>query len=488
MPSATGSLLLRSLTTLALLLPAAARAEAPSLDGCAGTPDALEETLRRADQSLQAGEEQAVRDGVARVQQGGASSPWLLLRSGALLEGLKDEAGATAAYTQALAAAKVPEPGGDANTAKLSSAAALVRLHRAAEAAPLVAAVRAGPDAHQKYACRFIPVAMAMADAGDVPGATALLEAVRDAAPEARSVHDALVELAFRSGSAPRVDAALDAALARFPKDVAFTVRRANHIKGDRADEARAMLEALILSGEEDPNLLGEYLGLVSGSGRAASSLEGTLKLAAEHPQLHALAMLVGVEYHYLGKYEQSTEWLSKTGDLIDREPRIPMYLAMNQFRLRHQQEAEALIERAARAGRPDPDIYYCRALIEVRTDPTASVRDLEHYMRLTTGRPDANPGKQERVQQTLDLVRRCTAEADPRACIQRDVVDKAMALAFNEHLVALRPEGAPDPRPGDTAPMKPEPARSRLGVAAMVAGVVLLAGLGFVAWRRRGR
>jgi hypothetical protein len=441
--------------SLVSLAPSVARATpaVPALDGCDAAQGPLQQALWHAEQSLQAGEEQAVRADVARVEQEGARDPFCRRRAGALLEGLKDQAGADAAYAKALEAAKTPTVGGDAGTARLYEAAALVHLHRSPEAAPLVAAVRAAPDALKKYTCRFIPVALAMADAGDARGATEILEAVRAAAPGARSVHDALVQLAFRSNDPARVDAALDAALAQFPTDVAFTVRRANVIKiRGHADEARALLEKLILAGEEDPNLLGEYLGLVSGEEKARHSLDQTLALAVAHPELHTLAMLVGVEYHYLGQYEKSTLWLSKTGNLIDREPRIPMYLAMNQFRLRHQKEAEDLIERAARAGRPDPDIYYCRAIIAVRKDPAAAVRDLEHYMRLTSGRPDANPGKQERVQQTLDLVRRCTEGPDPLGCVQRDVVDKAMALAFNEHLVALRPEGAPDVRPASSS------------------------------------
>jgi tetratricopeptide (TPR) repeat protein len=479
-----------------LFLASTARAAAPPLDGCDDTQSPLQQTLWHAEQSLQAGEEKAVRDDVARVEQDGAREPYFLLRAGGLLEGLKDSAGAADAYTKALQAAKAPGAGGDASIAHLYEAAALVHLHRAAEAAPLVSAVRAGPDALKKYACRYIPVALAMADTGDARGAAELLEVVRGAAPGARSVHDALVGLAFRSDDPARIDAALDAALAQFPKDVAFTVRRANLIKiRGHEGEARAMIEKLILAGEDDPNLLGEYLGLVSGEDKARKSLDQTLKLAEEHPELPAIAMLVGVEYHYLGEYDKSTTWLSKTGNLIDREPRIPMYLAMNQFRLRHQKEAEDLIDHAARAGRPDPDIYYCRAIIAVRKDPAASVRDLEHYMRLTSGRADANAGKQARVQQTLDLVRRCTEGPDPLGCVQRDVVDKAMALAFNEHIVALRPEGAPNvvvPQPGAPAPasvaVAPRPARrDRRSLFGGAAAAVLVA-IGVAAARRARR
>src|SRR4051794_3368130 len=73
-----------------LFLASTARAAAPPLDGCDDAQSPLQQTLWHAEQSLQAGEERAVRDDVARVEQDGAREPYFLLRAGGLLEGLKD--------------------------------------------------------------------------------------------------------------------------------------------------------------------------------------------------------------------------------------------------------------------------------------------------------------------------------------------------------------------------------------------------------------
>jgi len=123
----------------------------------------------------------------------------------------------------------------------------------------------------------------------------------------------------------------------------------------------------------------------------------------------------------------------------------VAMYLAMNYFRLGDQEKAEQLIEKAARAGTPDPDVFYCHAIINVRKDPAGAVRDLERYMALTSGRPDVNESKQKRVRQTMDLLEKCTAEGagaeDAKACVEREVFEKARALAFEEHLAPMRGE-----------------------------------------------
>jgi predicted Zn-dependent protease len=309
------------------------------------------------------------------------------------------------------------------------------------------------------YACRYIPVAEALADQGDMPGAKSLLDAVRGAAPSARSIHDELVDLAFRGGRVADEDAALAAAEKQFPDALEFVVRRANFLKvHQRVDDARALMEKQLLKGVADPTLLGEFLGVVSGEHAARKLLDHYLQLAQQHPELQTLSMVVGVEYHYLHEYEKSTAWLEKAGSLVEREPRVAMYLAMNHFHTGQQQQAEGDVDRAAHAGRPDPDIYYCRAVIEVRKDPGASMRDLERYMALTKGRPDVEPGKQQRVQQTIDLLSTCMHQSDPRACVETEVVQKAKALAFREHYPGEggAPEPKPEPKPKGDDPKAP--------------------------------
>src|SRR5262249_51656358 len=97
------------------------------------------------------------------------------------------------------------------------------------------------------------------------------------------------------------------------------------------------------------------------------------------------------------------------------------------------EKEALKYLARAESAGRPDPDIHYYRAVVELREDPAAAVRDLERYLALTEGRADVGKEKQARVKQTLALVAACVAGPDAKACVRRDVLAKARSMAYAE-------------------------------------------------------
>ncbi|APR86137.1 Hypothetical protein A7982_11486 [Minicystis rosea] len=418
--------------------PSLAKADALSLDACETKPDSPEiHALVQAGHDLGTKDAEKVRTAVADVRKHAAGDPFLLLWAGSLLASLPDPS-ADAVFDEAVAAAKImvaKEGAEAAPIAAIYEAAALIRKHRIDEGAARLAEVTARPDAHRKYACRFIPAAMALADAGRTTEATALLARVQEAAPRARSVADARIEIAVRARDTRATEEAFTAALAQFPRDVEFTVRRANRVKIEEGrDAALALLDPLLLAGEASPSLLGEYLGLLSADPTEAK-LAAYLRLAEAHPGVPALQMMVGVIHHYLHHYEESTRWLKQSGTLIDSEPRVAMYMAMNAFHTPgHEAEAEVLIDRAARAGRPDPDIYYCRAVIEVRRDPAEAARDLDRYLSLTEPRPDVAVEKQARVKQTLALLSGCASGPDPRGCVQREVVEQARALAFAEH------------------------------------------------------
>ena len=81
-----------------------------------------------------------------------------------------------------------------------------------------------------------------------------------------------------------------------------------------------------------------------------------------------------------------------------------------------------------------DPDVFYCRAVIFVRQDPVGSLRDLQRYMDMTRNRPDVNPSKQKRVEQTITMIRGCVEGSDPKQCVEQMVVEEARALAFEGH------------------------------------------------------
>ena len=445
------------------LAPPLAHAAPTALDGCDVGPDDFpaQKTLNQAEHDLTSGDIDAVRKLIASARQQAAAEPFLLLWAGSIaarMPAATDREGAAAIYREAQAAAKkIAEP----QVSHLYEGAALIRLGQKAAGKKLVDEVRARPGALKAYACRFLVPAFAMADAGEVPAALALMRSVRAVAPASRSVENAVVDLAFRGGNRKDIDESLDAALAQFPTAREFVVRKANELKiAGKRGEARKLVEARLVAGDYDVALLGEFLGLVSGDITARDQLDKYTQLSKDHPESPVYPMVVGISYHYLHDYARSNEWLGKTGALATSEPRIGMYMAMNYFHLGKQKEAEQYVDTAVRAGRADPDIFYCRAVIEVRSDPAASMRDLQRYMALTAGHADVEKSKQERVQQTVDLLAACLKKPDPKACVETDVVQQAKALAFREHFAG---EGqAAGAKPGQTpaAATKNQPRR----------------------------
>lgn len=477
--------------------PVADAAAPVSESGCDGTvASPVDLIVRQAENAWGAGDRDAARAAIENVATGpGRTLPYALLRVANVAQEIGDAPRAEALRRQALVAAQAesaaarvtPDPG------QVYSIAARLRLAPADAAAARadLATLRATPGADARFACHLVWVALSLADAGDVPAASALLADLRRAVPTARSIADASVSMAFRTNDPARIEAALHEALAAFPGDVEFTVRLANRMKlAGHRDEARALLEGMLMRGEASPSLLGELLGLVSGA-VSAEQLQHWTNLATEHPDLPALQMIVGVEHHYLHHFAESNTYLLRTGELMNHEPRIAMYIAMNYFRLGQQALAEQYIERARAADRPDPDIDYCRAVIRVRQDPSGSIADLRRYLAYTSRRPDVDPGKQARVQQTLTLLEGCVNGPDPHGCVEREVVEQARALAFREHYPGTNP-GAADAgatHASDThAPSsRPSPGGGvpRAVIAAVVAVIVAL-GIGIVVARRR--
>lgn len=117
--------------------------------------------------------------------------------------------------------------------------------------------------------------------------------------------------------------------------------------------------------------------------------------------------------------YEQCIRYLERTRPQYEFEPRLFIYLAVSNFRLGHQREAEALIERAVTLARNDPDAYYCRAEIFQRTNIQRSIDDIDTYLRMIAvfeargARGD--PGKTARVRSMREhLVKVSRGEASP--------------------------------------------------------------------------
>ena len=187
--------------------------------------------------------------------------------------------------------------------------------------------------------------------------------------------------------------------------------------------------------------------------------------------------------------YETCIRYLERTRPAFDFEPRVFIYLGVSHYRLGHQAEAEAMIERGVEIAEHDPDAYYCRAEIFHRKDVARSLADLETYLVMT--RKFASAGgwaadeKIRRVEEMRDYLQRIQAGDEPLA----EIFDPLASDTPGSHAPSV-PEGAAAPAP-PAAPSKTATALARpatfgrwvLGIGALTA---LLVGVGLLVRRRR--
>jgi len=432
-----------------------------STDGCDAEQSDVDKQLQKAANLIQTSDRGPAFKIVDAIVKAEDVHPGYLLSAGRLFERMGITLRAKEVYEQAKSKSEALSAQSEA--AKVYLSAAYFRMGMNEDGMRILDSIRNVDGNYKAYACHFIDVAFAMHDKGQRSVAMNLMREVRQAAPEARSIHDAFVSLAMESRKPEAIEAALGAARNQFPDDIEFAVRHANHMKiNGKKREARKLLESYLIKGESGQSLLGELLGLVSGSENSRALLPQYKALATRYPDLPAIKMMVGVMHHYLGEFAESNVHLEKVGELVDKEPRVAMYMAMNYFRIGDEEKAQTYITRAAEAGIPDPDVYYCRAVIFVRQDPVGSLRDLQRYMDMTNHRPDVNPSKQKRVQQTITMIRGCVEGSEPQKCVEQMVVEEARNLAFEEHFskdaVAVREKAKEARAKKETAVKEVEP------------------------------
>jgi tetratricopeptide (TPR) repeat protein len=164
------------------------------------------------------------------------------------------------------------------------------------------------------------------------------------------------------------------------------------------------------------PGILGMVVASLA-STRPSRERVAELTAAADRDPSDVLAQFVaGVAAHYYAHqsaptkeakrpyYELAIKYLSRANPAYAAEPRLWIYLAVSNFRLGHQSEAEALIEKAVALGADDPDAYYCRAEIFQRKDIARSIADLDVYIEQMKKNEAASritaPEKNARVQE----------------------------------------------------------------------------------------
>jgi tetratricopeptide (TPR) repeat protein len=115
-------------------------------------------------------------------------------------------------------------------------------------------------------------------------------------------------------------------------------------------------------------------------------------------PDHYVGRFLLGACLHYLDQFEESNVHLDQLVGLLDHEPRLYVYRAMNRFNLGQVEEARALLDEAAKLPAVDPDVYYCIGEVSRDTERAVAIENLGRYLTLTARSFYSNPTKHARV------------------------------------------------------------------------------------------
>ncbi len=205
----------------------------------------------------------------------------------------------------------------------------------------------------------------------------------------------------------------------------------------DRVDEVFALLDRVLQAGpQETPALvdISHIATVVRAPEPWLESLRRRVEAAGPKPGAQDEraaarnaddAFLLGVLLHYRDDWRGSDAALAQAEARHGRIARLLIYRAMNHHRLGDDDTASKFIARAVALGAEDPDVLYCRAVIDLDRDPAQATRDLQAYLDRTSGTAEVNPGKQARVRHMLQDLEGCAAASSPRACLERKALLK---------------------------------------------------------------
>ena len=141
---------------------------------------------------------------------------------------------------------------------------------------------------------------------------------------------------------------------------------------------------------------------------RGAEHWREVLKTRPDH---YVGRFLLGACLHYLDQFEESNVHLDQLVGLLDHEPRLYVYRAMNRFNLGQVEEARALLDEAAELPAVDPDVYYCIGEVSRDTERGVAIENLDRYLTLTARSFYSNPSKHARVTTMRDNLIACERE-----------------------------------------------------------------------------
>lgn len=136
--------------------------------------------------------------------------------------------------------------------------------------------------------------------------------------------------------------------------------------------------------------------------------VEQRMREAAQRNNDIVARFIVATRGYYAGEFTKALPELQALAATANRDPRIPLYLAMAHFWLGHQADAEKWIGKAVQIGPSDPDVFYCRSQIVRRSNLPLAIADLERYEAMTKQPWALGPRqKTERVEAELALMRK---------------------------------------------------------------------------------
>ena len=198
------------------------------------------------------------------------------------------------------------------------------------------------------------------------------------------------------------------------PSDIRLTLAlsHAYRMTGELEEAIRLFhTTAETLAFDENNQYLGQLLALYLTSSTVEQWVDHWREVLEWKPDHVTGRFLLGACLHYLDAFEESNLHLEKLVGVIDHEPRLYVYQAMNHFNLGDTAKARAFLEEGIALKKVDPDVYYCRAEITRDTERDLALSDLERYLVLTARSQYENPGKRKRVVQMRDALKTCKAE-----------------------------------------------------------------------------
>lgn len=272
-----------------------------------------------------------------------------------------------------------------------------------------------------KADCDPLPAVRALAAVRAFALAAQVLDRGPLAKPETAS-HD-LLKLRFGMASAlgdaeGEIATAKKIQAAKPDAPEAVDLLAAGYARAGQWRQAIELLHDLSKGHPERDIVLGRIAGMINFLTDAAGAnperkadldaIEARMRASAADPTDIVARFIVATRAYYAGRLPEALPQLEALNQSSNRDPRLPLYLAMAHFWLGHQAEAQRIIQRAVEIGPSDPDVFYCRSQIVRRVNLPLAIADLERYQTMTHQPWAIGPAqKAARVQAELAFLRR---------------------------------------------------------------------------------